>query len=120
MQISWPTLKRFGASNGRLVHDGEVYRLVSAIFVHITLIHFLGNIFATFVLVTMIEHTYGVVKTLIMFLLCGIGGNIFSLALDNDGFETTMKAAASTALYGFVGVVLGYLIINWVGLQLVG
>ena len=87
---------------------------------HINLIHFLGNIFATFVLVTMIEHTYGVFKTLIAFLICGIGGNIFSLALDNDGFQNTMKAGASTALYGFIGVVLGYIIINWVGLQLVG
>lgn len=55
-----------------------------------------------------------------MWIFCGIGGNIFSLAVDTDGFGTTIKAGASTALYGMIGVILGYLIINWSGLKLIG
>ena len=55
-----------------------------------------------------------------MFILCGIGGNIFSLAVDVSGFATIVKGGASTSLYGMIGVILGYLIINWAGLKLVG
>lgn len=51
--------------------------------------------------------------------MSGIGGNIFSLAVDSR-FEGIIKAGASTALYGMIGVVIGYIIINWVGLKMVG
>ena len=55
-----------------------------------------------------------------MFIICGIGGNIFSLAVDVSGFGTTVKGGASTSLYGMIGVILGYIIINWSGLRLIG
>jgi rhomboid protease GluP len=58
---------------------------------------------------------------MIAFMLCGIGGNIFSLAVDSkDDFEGTLKAGASGAIYGLLGMVLGYLLINWKGLEMVG
>ena len=97
-----------------------MYRLLSAIFVHLDFIHYIGNTFATFVLVSRVEYTFGVVRTLIMFILSGIGGNIFSLAVDVSGFATIVKGGASTSLYGMIGVILGYIIINWAGLKLVG
>ena len=55
-----------------------------------------------------------------MFLIAGIGGNIFSLAVDVAGFASTVKGGASTSLYGMIGVILGYIIINWQGLRLIG
>jgi len=55
-----------------------------------------------------------------MFLLCGIGGNIFSLAVDVSNFAISVAGGASTSLYGMLGIILGYLIINWSGLRLVG
>ena len=55
-----------------------------------------------------------------MFLLCGIGGNIFTLAVNPEDFATDIMGGASTALYGMIGVILGYLIINWSGLRLIG
>ncbi len=55
---------------------------------------------------------------MIAFLVSGIAGNIFSLAVDSN--YTTIKAGASTSLHGMIGIILGYIIINWVGLNLVG
>jgi rhomboid protease GluP len=63
-----------------------------------------------------IEYTYGIVKTLIIYLISGIAGNIFS-SLINPG---PVKAGASTALYGIIGLIIGYIIINWSGLDLIG
>lgn len=63
-----------------------------------------------------IEYTYGVGKTLVIYLLSGIGGNIFSALVSPSG----VKAGASTALYGIIGVIIGYIVINWNGLDLVG
>jgi len=59
-------------------------------------------------------------QTLVLYLVCGIGGNIFSITVDKDNYYNQYKAGASTALYGAIGIILGYLIINWVGLQPVG
>lgn len=59
------------------------------------------------------------VRTLFVFLLCGIAGGIFTLAVDKGGFNT-IKAGASTALYGMIGIILGYIIINWRGLRQIG
>ena len=55
-----------------------------------------------------------------MFIVAGIGGNIFTLAVDVGAFATTVKGGASTSLYGMIGVILGYIIINWNGLRLIG
>lgn len=119
LQISIDSLVKFGANSGDLVHQGQVYRLVSAIFAHVTFVHYIGNIFSTFILVTRIEHSIGQIAILLVYLLCGIGGNIFSIAVDSNHYYG-VKAGASTALFGMIGVILGYLIINWEGLSQVG
>jgi membrane associated rhomboid family serine protease len=54
---------------------------------------------------------------IIIYLLSGIGGNIFSLACNTT---ITPRVGASTALYGIIGLILGYIIINWNGFDLVG
>jgi len=120
LQLSRDTLLTFGALYGPKVHSGEVWRLIAAIFIHVDFIHFIGNLFSTFLLVSRIEYTFGVIRTLIAFLVCGIAGGIFSLAVDSSNFNTTIKAGASTSLYGVIGIILGYIIINWRGLRLIG
>lgn len=56
-----------------------------------------------------------------IYLLCGIGGNIFSLAVSGDNdYWSKVKAGASTALYGMIGLLIGYLVLNWRGLDQLG
>lgn len=66
--------------------------------------------------VTRIEYSFGAFRTFVIYVLSGIGGNIFSALVDSNN----VKAGASTSLYGIIGVILGYLIINWKGLDLIG
>ena len=48
--------------------------------------------------------------------MTAIGGNIFSAVCSTN----ILKAGASTCLYGLLGVMIGYFIINWSGLKKVG
>lgn len=114
LEVSRYSLIKLGANYGPSVADGEVYRLISAIFLHLNFIHIFGNILSTFILVARMEYTFGVVKTLIIYLVSGISGNIFSLATEsNQDHYQIIKAGASTALFGMIGLLLGYIIINW-------
>lgn len=97
-----------------------MYRLIVAAFLHVNFLHLLGNMFAAFILLTRVEYTFGPLLTFIMYIICAIGGNIFSLAVDSNNNYYVIKAGASTAIFGMVGVPIGYLIINWSGLDNVG
>lgn len=56
-------------------------------------------------------------RTLIIYLLSGVVANVFSVLVNKrDG----VRAGASTSLYGIIGVIVGYILINWKGLDLLG
>ena len=80
--------------------------------------HLIGNFFTTFIFVSRVEYTFGPLRTLAIYLLSGIGGNIFSDLVNPSNM--IVKAGASTSLFGIIGTILGYLILNWRGLDLIG
>lgn len=55
---------------------------------------------------------------MIIYIVSGIGGNIFT-NLTNPS-DTIVKAGASTCLFGIIGAIIGYVILNWRGLNLIG
>lgn len=119
LEVNSDTLLLMGGNYAPEVKNGAVWRLISAIFLHVTFMHILGNIFTTFILVSRIQYTYGLLKTFIFYLVCGVGGNILSLAVKGHN-SSVISAGASTALFGMVGIVIGYIIINWSGLIIIG
>lgn len=114
--MSSNSLTVLGANSAPLVRVGQVYRLLSAIFLHVYFMHIFSNILVTFMFLSRVEHTFGWWRTLIIYILSGISGNIFSILCSPDG----MKAGASTSLYGIMGLILGYIIINWSGFNMIG
>ena len=116
LEVNTNTLLLLGANYAPYIRQGQVYRLIAPIFLHVNFLHFFGNMLAIFMFVTRIEHSFGLVRTFLIYMLSGIGGNIFSALIDS----TDVKAGASTSLYGVIGVIIGYMIINWSGLDVVG
>lgn len=82
---------------------------------HVHFLHLAVNILATFILVSRVEQTYKVPYTILIYVLSGIMGNIFSDAVTAN--PLMLAAGASTSLYGMIGLLLGYIIINWEGLS---
>lgn len=79
LEISWERLVEMGGNYGPKVAKGELYRLVTASFLHVDFAQITASVFSTFVLVSMVEYTFGPLRTLAIYLICGVSGNLTSL-----------------------------------------
>lgn len=97
-------LYRFGAMNNYIVVSaGQWWRLFTAQFLHIGLMHLVSNVVFIYYLGQLLEQLFGHWRFLTLYLLAGIGGNLLSLACGSDN---TISAGASTALFGLLGAML--------------
>lgn len=78
LQIKATVLLDLGANYSPYVKDGQVWRLIAAQFLHINFIHLVGNVLTILIFVSRVEYTFGWWETLFIYLLSGVGGNIFS------------------------------------------
>lgn len=102
------TIFEFGALYGLfLKYDpSQLWRLVTPVFVHIGWQHFLFNLFAIYIVGQLAEQIWGSWRFLLLYILSGIMGNVFTLLLTPD----VVAAGASTAIFGVFAsiVVVGY------------
>lgn len=100
-------LVRFGAMVKPLVKLGEWWRIFTAAFIHIGFFHILFNMYFLYSIGPLFERLYGPRNFLIIYLLAGIMGNLFTYAFGGDN---TVSAGASTSLYGIFGLAIGLMI----------
>ncbi|WP_100406812.1 rhomboid family intramembrane serine protease [Bacillus solitudinis] len=95
------TLIEFGAKYNPLILEGEWWRFISAMFLHIGLLHVVMNSLALFYLGSAVERIYGTSRFLVIYFLAGILGSISSFA-----FNEQVAAGASGAIFGCFGALL--------------
>jgi len=100
-------LLRFGAKYGPRIADGEWWRLVAPIFLHIGFLHLLANSFALIIFGGIVERTFGARNYLTVYLVAGVFGNILSYWA-----APTMGAGASGAVSGIVAAYGVFLLVN--------
>lgn len=91
-------LIRFGANYAPLVAGGDYWRLFTANFLHIGVLHLLVNSYALFILGGEVEALFGRQRYVVIYLLSGISGAIASFMLTQG-----LSAGASTSLFGLFG-----------------
>ena len=91
-------LVRFGAKVNPLILRGEYWRLVTPIFIHLSLTHILFNGITLYYVGSMVERTFGHFRLLVLFMVSGITGDVFSFA-----FSPVLSAGASGAIFGLLG-----------------
>ncbi len=92
-------LDALGAYSPALVVGGhEYWRLISATFLHIGLMHLLFNSYALLILGPPLEREMGHGRFLLLYVLSGIAGSMLSVTLSPAG-----GAGASGAIFGLVG-----------------
>jgi len=97
---------RWGGTFGySILHDGEWWRLVTAVFVHIGIIHIAFNMYVFWGLGLIAERLLGRWNFLATYLLTGIAGNVLSLLLKPN----IVGAGASGAIFGIAGVLIAVL-----------
>jgi rhomboid protease GluP len=105
--VSWwdPTAEQilhWGANNGIYELHGEWWRLITATFLHIGIIHIGTNMWCLWNLGLLGEPLLGPVGIVAVYLLTGVTGNLLSSAV-NPG---AIGAGASGAVFGIAGVLI--------------
>lgn len=93
----------FGGMLGRVVmyDPSQLWRLVTPIFVHIGLEHFLMNMLSLYFIGRMVEDIFGSAYFLAIYFISGLVGNAFTLFFTPD----VVAAGASTSLFGMFGAI---------------
>jgi membrane associated rhomboid family serine protease len=91
-----------GALSGPAVADGEVYRLITAGFLHAGLMHLLFNGFALYVLGTILEPAIGHLRFAIIYFVSLLAGSFGALLVEPDA----LTVGASGAIFGLMGAAL--------------
>ena len=91
----------YNLSNVRsLVKSGEVYRLLTCMFLHADITHLFFNMYALYVLGPKVEKYYGRFKYSIIYLISGLLGSLFSCVFMADN---VYSMGASGAIFGLLG-----------------
>jgi rhomboid protease GluP len=93
---------RFGGNFGPLSLGGQWWRMFTAMFVHIGLVHLLINEWCLWDLGFMAEHLYGSRTFLAVYILSGLTGSLVSATYN----PATVSAGASGAIFGIAGALI--------------
>ncbi|GGM31553.1 rhomboid protease GluP [Paraliobacillus quinghaiensis] len=94
-------LLQFGAKYNPAIIDGEWWRIISSMFLHIGLLHLVMNMLALHIVGSIVEQIYGSKRFLIIYFFAGIMGGLTSFALNPQ-----LAAGASGAIFGLFGALL--------------
>jgi rhomboid protease GluP len=100
------TLIKYGAKFNPLILDGEWWRFITPIFLHIGFLHLIMNTLALYYLGTAVERIYGNFRFLFIYLFAGLSGSIASFI-----FSPNLSAGASGAIFGCFGALLYFSVI---------
>lgn len=103
-------LIELGAMNGvAIIQYSQLWRMFTAIFLHVGIAHLGFNGFALYSLGREAELLFGRGRYLVVFLLSGLGGNLLSLAFKGLG---ELSVGASGGVFGIIGMNLAYFIFH--------
>lgn len=90
----------------------EYYRIITSIFLHSGIQHLGNNMLLLFIIGNEVEKVIGKGKYLLIYILAGIGGNIFSILHEIQVDEYVISVGASGAVFGILGAMLWVAIRN--------
>ena len=93
------TLIAFGAKVNELIDQGQVWRLLTAMFLHIGIIHLAVNQYSLYAVGTLLERFMGATRFAILYVLAGLCGSLASYWFSPNA----ISAGASGAIFGLLG-----------------
>ena len=86
-----------GMKSNAAIEAGQWWRLITPMFLHGGIFHIGFNMYALYVLGPSLERFYGKISFLLLYLVAGVAGNVFSFM-----FSTYNSLGASTAIFGLL------------------
>jgi rhomboid protease GluP len=105
-QFDGDTLLRYGASDSALVLQGQWWRLITSIFVHVTILHIAVNMWCLWNLGLFGEPLLGKQGLVAVYVLTGWAGMMLSLAWSVFTRQDALVAGASGAVFGIAGILI--------------
>jgi membrane associated rhomboid family serine protease len=99
------TLIDLGAMQPLLIAHGQYWRLFSAMFLHLGLLHIGFNAYALWLFGRMVESEFGHAKALLIYLVSGFLASVASYAF---GDVVMVAVGASGAIFGIFGAFIAY------------
>jgi len=97
----------FGGKINAAILRWEVWRLVTPILLHVSVVHIAVNMYALFIIGRRLERFYGHRRFLLLYLLGAFGGNTLSFVL-----SSAPSLGASTAVFGLMGAEIVFIYQN--------
>jgi rhomboid protease GluP len=86
-----------GIKDDHLIRLGQLWRLITPVFLHSSILHIAFNMYALFIFGRGIEARYGHGRFLLLYFLSGYAGNVMSFLL-----TVNPSLGASTAVFGLI------------------
>jgi rhomboid protease GluP len=96
------TLMAFGVKSNPEIANGQWWRFVTPIFLHIGLLHIVFNSYALWIVGPQVEKLYGSARFVVLYVLTGVAG----VAASYFYHPENKSAGASGAIFGLFGVLL--------------
>jgi rhomboid protease GluP len=94
---NYDILTAIGIKDDTLIRAGELWRLITPVFLHASILHIGFNMYALFLYGRGIESRYGHGRFLLLYFLAGYAGNVMSYLL-----TANPSLGASTAIFGLI------------------
>jgi rhomboid protease GluP len=91
-------LASLGMKVNDLIVGGQLWRLITPVFLHASIMHVAFNMYALYALGPGLERHYGHSRFLGLYLLSGFAGNVISF-----WFSSAYSLGSSTAIFGLLG-----------------
>jgi rhomboid protease GluP len=97
----------YGGKINQLIEQGQIWRLLTPVFLHGSITHILLNMYALFILGRVVESAYGHWRFLLLYFLAAFAGNVASFVMSPNP-----SLGASTAIFGLIGAEAIFVIRN--------
>lgn len=107
------TLVKYGANFSGLVRNGELYRLVTYMFLHAGIVHIGLNMYSLYIVGPRVEDFFGKWKYALIYFISGICGGLLSIGVTPN----VVSVGASAAIFGLFGALIyfGYNYRGYIG-----
>ena len=103
VEMDYYVIQQYGQYN-LFVLNGAYWQLFTSMFVHVSIIHLLGNMFFLFIFGLRAEELFSLKEYLLIYFLSGLTGNLLTLLFGLD----MVSAGASGAIFGMFGACIIY------------
>jgi len=105
--LGFDLVGELGAKDNMAIAAGELWRLITPVFIHGGMAHFFVNMYSLYAIGPIVERFFGAGRTLTLYLLSGIAGVVLSLS-----FSPYRSVGASGAIFGLLGSLGAFLYVN--------